>query len=157
MDYTAAEKAIAELEAERDKINAVIEGFRATLAKVRNGTPLAVATPVVLRRKVQAPMAPAAPATGRGGGDVFRRKFDIPGDEAILRLLREVKRPLTKKEAHRLLVERHYEYRPGTVAYYLDTLTNEGEEVERVKAPRGSGCTYAFKWKEPKRSTEEVG
>ncbi|HVT61024.1 MAG TPA: hypothetical protein VHR45_21860 [Thermoanaerobaculia bacterium] len=142
MDYTAevAEKAIAELEAERDKINVAIEGFRATLAKVRNGT----------RPGVSHSQAPQAVGVER-----FRRKHsEAPGDQIILALLREQQRPLTKNDAYRLLTERHYEYKPETVAFYLSALWQKGEEVERVDAPRGSGCSFAYRWREPKKAKE---
>lgn len=113
------EKAIQDLESEQAKIALAIGQLRNTLASMKNGGP---------------PKQKTAPG-------VFQRKYEVNAKELILRVLRENRKALHVGQIREALAAHGYEFRSQTVAL---TLKHLGEQVRRVKAPTGSGFSYAY-------------
>ena len=117
------EKAIQGLEAERDRIVKAIVELRTTLASMNNGGSGAVAE--------------------GGGKKGFQRKYEVNAEELIQRVGRASRSPLTVDQIFETLTGQGYTFKKTTVGVNVRHLYDKGE-ARRVKAPKGSGFTYAY-------------
>lgn len=117
------EDAIKDLEGERDRIISAIGDLRTTLARMNNGTVL------------------QSNPTGERKG--FERKYDQTARDLIERVFAEGTRPLHIGQIREILRSRGYEFKRATVAVNVKHLFDDNA-IRQVKAPRGSGYSYAY-------------
>lgn len=117
------EKAIIDLEAERDRIIAAIGQLRATLATFKNGSPV---HPMEAEAKL-----------------VFQRKYEATAKELILNMLRETQKTMHVGQIQDELRKRGYQFKRPTVAVNVKALLSD-DLVKQVKAPKSSGFSYSY-------------
>jgi hypothetical protein len=128
------EKAIQGLEAERDRIVKAILELRTTLAAMNNG---------------------GSGVLAEGGGKKgFQRKYEVNAEELIKRIGRANRSPLTVEQIFEMLTAQGYAFKKTTVGVNVRHLHEKGD-ARRVKAPKGSGFTFAYVFPVPQPIKEE--
>ena len=120
------DKIISELEAAKSKIERDISQLRAMRAA-----------------HADAPQAVRVARQPQDFNTAFARKYDTSARELILERLGQAQEALTVGDAHNALRRQGFDFKKQTVAVTLKKLHQDGL-VRRVKAPKGSGYSYAF-------------
>ena len=143
----AIEKDIRDFEAEQAKRAEFLSDMRAALAKMRNGS--APSQPMA------GPPTEGASAPPRKNVAVFERKYDANARDLVFRILPESRKPQHIGQIKAALDAQGKKFIKPTIALALKQLQAKGL-VKRVKAPTGSGYTYAWVLTlEKERPTEE--
>jgi len=114
------EKLIKEIEDERDRLTLAVGEMRAALAKMKSGV-----SPQSTDRKV------------------FERKYEQNARDLIDRLFPNDGRVLHLGQIQGLLRSNGYDYKKATVRVNVNHLVAD-KVLKVVKAPKGSGYSYAY-------------
>lgn len=134
-------RTLAELEAQREQIDATITQLRTMLASWTGGQSDA---------KSSSGRGPAqGPREARNGNArpalVFEKKYELSSRDLIGTVLRESSQSLNAGTVTKKLAARGYDFSKQTIALGLKQLVTTGK-VKRVKSPSGSGHTWMYSW-----------
>ena len=130
-------QAIAGLEADRARIDGLIDGLRKLLASSGNGTTFPSSSKANTRR-------------------AFARKYDQNARELVLTIFPDMQTTYHVGQLTERLKARGFQFTRSAVALAVRQLVGDGE-LRRVDAPRRSGFSHAYKLAAPKSPLATLG
>lgn len=130
------EKAIQDLQGERERIERAITGLQTTLTMMRNGNGASSAQLIVSK--------------------AFARKYEQNARELVERVIPERGAPIHIGQVVAALAAQGYIFKRGTVRLAINHLKTD-EIIDELDAPKGSGYSYAYRkapTKEPSRGED---